>query len=106
MLWGGNGIEGHLMCSGARNYQCWHSVGFDGREATRQIVRAITNELAQLEGFDTQFRALVESALREDSANEVEWQRLQADERKLMRERENLQSAILQAGAHALLSRG
>jgi hypothetical protein len=52
------------MCNGSREWRCWNSVGFDGALAARAVAAAVAKELYRLEGFDDQFRGLVEQALR------------------------------------------
>lgn len=49
-VWGGNGVAGHLMCGGAREWQCWNSIGFDGPRAARLIARELAAAIAAVDG--------------------------------------------------------
>lgn len=57
-------MTGNLMCSHARQWGCWNSIGFNGRLAATQLLEAITKELYQLDAFDNQFASLVEQRIR------------------------------------------
>jgi hypothetical protein len=63
-VWGGNGVAENLMCAGSREWKCWNSVGFSGAAAAEGVAKTLRAELERLEGFDDQFRALVEEAGR------------------------------------------
>ncbi len=104
MVWGGNGITGNLMCNGARNYRCWNAIGFSGALAAEKITAFIKNELEGLDGAFEQFAELVEEAVSDKSQNQGERQSLEADERKLQTEQENVLQAICQSGPHPLLN--
>lgn len=52
---GGNGIKGHLMCSGAFNYLCWNVISVDAETARRRIVPMIHDAISNLEDFDQVF---------------------------------------------------
>lgn len=67
-VWGGNGMAGNLMCNGARQWRCWDSIGFSGAAASAAVAAAVESELAGLEGFEGQFRELLERAGREGDA--------------------------------------
>lgn len=69
-VWGGNGVGENLMCSGAREWRCWNSVGFRGADAGAAVAKALREELERLAGFDDQFRRLVEEAGRRDGAGD------------------------------------
>ncbi len=62
-VFGGHGQRDHLMCEGAREYQCWNGISFDGRVAAQRISEAALAELRQLANFDSVFL----SALNEES---------------------------------------
>lgn len=99
-VWGGNGINENLMCSGARQWRCWNSIGFSGSLATERIIQAITSELAGLEGFAEQFRGLVEQARREGGTTPTQALHvLSKNEQELARRKENLIAAITDFGA-------
>ena len=103
-VWGANGITKNLMCSNAREWRCWNSVGFNGELAARKIVEAITSELHKCDGFDQQFAELVKASHQQRCGGSPErWRRLQRDEEALAREKANLTAAILKFGARQIL---
>jgi hypothetical protein len=98
-VWGGNGIGGNLMCNGSRQWACWNSFGFSGSLAAQKVVEAITAELAALDGFDDQFREILEAASRASNADPARlWAELDRDEKEVMRKQENLLAAITDFG--------
>jgi hypothetical protein len=98
-VWGGNGMNENLMCSGPREWRCWNSIGFNGALAAGKVVEAVTAELYRLDGFDEQFRELVLQAGREGSAGLVQrWQKLKRGEEELAHQRENLLAGIAAYG--------
>lgn len=103
LVWGGNGIQDHLMCNGSRDYQCWASRGVSGTIAAERVLEAIINELAQLEGFNDQFAEIVRQAQAEWEHDRSGWQDLQAAETKLQQDRDRLKHSILQTGPHEFL---
>ncbi|MCE9556545.1 MAG: recombinase family protein [Planctomycetes bacterium] len=96
-VWGGNGLTENLMCSGSREWKCWNSIGICGERAATAVASALRSELDQLEGFDAQFRSLVEEAGRQSGGSER-----QADlERRtvsLRTQKTNLGNAIAEYG--------
>ncbi len=102
--WGGNGITGHLMCSGSHSYSCWNSIHIDGAIVVERVNTVITQTLFDLEGFDTQFRNLVETAAQsiEGSFGEQMTQ-LIAEEKELARESSNVVAAIKAVGISPML---
>lgn len=103
-VWGGNGVTENLMCSGAREWRCWNSVGFDGPLSATLIVQTITAELYRLDGFQDQFTDLVEAAAREGSGRSDDaWQRLLRNEETLAREKRNVAQTVREYGARPLL---
>jgi hypothetical protein len=104
-LWGGNGSAETLICKGSHNWLCWNSVTFRGPDATRAVVDALTAELDRLEGFDEQFRALVEQARHQagsDLARRLD--EIAAREAELARQKANFLAAIAQAGPQPMLA--
>lgn len=98
-VWGGNGMTENLMCCGAREWRCWNAFGFNGALVAQRLVEVITAELYQLDGFDNQFRALVERAKQEGSGELAQrWDKLKRDEETLAREKENILAAIAEYG--------
>jgi hypothetical protein len=105
MVWGGNGVTENLMCSGAREWRCWNSVGFDGPDAVAAVTGEIMSGLGRLDGFDGQWRELVEAAARERGAGPAEaLARLARDEEALAREKRNVADAVAKCGAFGLLA--
>lgn len=51
--YGGNGRDGHLMCSGAREYRCWVGTTFHGPLAAERIAAAVFAEVQSLPEFDS-----------------------------------------------------
>jgi hypothetical protein len=93
----------NLMCSGARAWQCWNSVGFNGPLAVTRLVETITAELYRLDGFDQQFRELVQEASQQGDAGPAErWAKLASREEALAREKENVLAAIAEYGPKPL----
>jgi hypothetical protein len=104
-VWGANGITEHLMCNNARQWHCWHSIGFPGQMLCEKLVAAIALELSQLDEFDAQFAALVasgggaaETRLATDRAQ------LRHDEAELAAEKKRLLAAIKQVGERPMLA--
>src|SRR5438046_1510314 len=88
-----------LMCNGSRRWACWNSIGFSGALAAQRVVEAITTELAALDGFDDQFREILETASRASDADPARvWAELDRNEKEVMRKQENLLAAIADFG--------
>jgi hypothetical protein len=103
-VWGGNGMTENLMCSGAREWRCWNSIGFNGALAAQRVSAAITQELIQLQGFDAQFRALVQQAHQEGSGDlRQRWEQLAREEADRTQHEKNLQDAIAACGPKPIL---
>ena len=103
-VWGGNGMPGHLMCSGAREWHCWNSIGFDGKLAAEQIVTALTGWLEELPGFEDQFAQLVQAAQEDMTGGLTErWSKLKLEEDDLAREKQNVMDSIVSFGARPML---
>jgi hypothetical protein len=64
--WGAHGRKDALTCSGSKENICWNSVAIPGTLTVERIVREITGTLDQLDGFDAQYRYLVERAARDE----------------------------------------
>ena len=104
-VWGGNGLKDDLMCSGARHYDCWNSITFNGPVAVKKLVAVITDELCKLEGFGAQFSELVLAAKNGQANDSTERRRqLAAEERSLQETRENLVAAIGQFGPRPMFA--
>ncbi len=102
--WGGNGMKGHLMCSGSHKYHCWNSIHIDGALVTDRVRSAITEMLYQQDGFDDQFRAIVEVAQHGAQGNGgVQLKQLVAEEVQLGREKDNLLAAIKALGTKQMI---
>jgi site-specific DNA recombinase len=97
--WGGNGDKGHLMCSGSHSYSCWNSIHIDGKIVVEHVKSTITQTLFDLDGFDTQFRELVETAAQSiDGSVGQQLTQLAADEQLLERESNHVLAAIKAVG--------
>jgi hypothetical protein len=98
-VWGGNGMTGNLMCNNAREWQCWNSVGYNGALAVERLTELIMRELHQLDGFDAQYRELVEHAGSSDHSEIArQWERLKRDEADLAKRRVHFVEAIAKFG--------
>ena len=87
------------MCAIAREWQCWHSIGFDGAELSDKLASAICNNLSRLDEIDEQFASLVRAAHEEDGFRDVDgWRQLERDEALCAKEVANVQSTMSQAG--------
>ncbi len=104
MVWGGNGIQKNLMCNGARQYQCWNSIGFNGPLLAQKLLTAITAELWSLDGFNAQLAELVQLATEHQADDRTAWQQLERAEAALEQEKANVRAAIRQSGPHGMLS--
>jgi hypothetical protein len=97
-VWGGNGVSGNLMCSGAREWRCWCSVGFSGALAADRVMSLIDQRLHELEGFADQFRELVRAAQAGGADLTQRWERLRRDEESLARRERNVKAALAEYG--------
>jgi hypothetical protein len=103
-LWGGNGQIEFLMCGGSKSWRCWNSMSFDGALAAEKVADAIGSELCRLEGFDSQFRDLVEWANRAGGAGlDRALAELDKAERDQAREEANLGQALAAYGPRPFL---
>jgi site-specific DNA recombinase len=98
-VWGGNGVAANLMCNGSRSWQCWNSIGFNGALAAHMLAEAISDELGRLEGFDVQFRAMVDAAHQgSDQASACRIVELRQRAEHLTRQRSNLMASLREYG--------
>jgi site-specific DNA recombinase len=103
-VWGGNGITGNLMCSGSREWHCWNSVGYNGALAVRKVRDAITAELYRLQGFDDQFRELVQRASQGTTGDSARrWEQLQKEQAALAYKKLNVSDSIAEYGPIPLI---
>lgn len=98
-VWGGNGVSGNLMCSGAREWRCWCSVGFNGALAVERVMSVIDTKLHELEGFEEQFRELVRCANGKGVDLTQRAERLRRDAESLARREDNVRKAVKEFGA-------
>jgi hypothetical protein len=103
LVWGANGQKQNLMCGGPRSRRCWNSLGFNGARLSRKLVAAITDELYRLDGFDGQFRELVEKGSEALDRRRIE---LIQREDSMARARENLLNTIKACGPSPLVQEG
>jgi len=98
-VFGGHGQTDHLMCDGARNYQCWNGVTVDGPLAARKISEAVFSEIAKLENFDAAMLDYInEEARKKDGTREERLRQLDGRLAKNVRERGNLVKFIREGG--------
>jgi len=99
LYWGANGLAHNLSCCGSREWRCWNAVGINGALATEKVIAAVCQELNQLDGFNEQFRRMIESACDDVvHSSDSDWDRLKNDEQKLATQKSNLMAAIAQYG--------
>jgi len=102
-VWGGNGVTANLMCSNARHWRCWNSIGYDGELAVKRVTDVIRGELLRLPGFDDQYRELIERVgANENSDVSRRWDRLKSDEVELAKTRERFVDAIEKFGVQQM----
>jgi uncharacterized protein YqeY len=98
-VWGANGVVTNLQCSGAREWRCWNSIGFDGALLAKKVVQEIVAELYRLDGFDAQFRNMVAQAGKDAGGDLAQrWDRLRQDEHKLAEQKQKVKDAIVAFG--------
>jgi site-specific DNA recombinase len=101
-VWGGNGHNDRLMCTGARQGCCWYSISFDGARVTDAVATALTEEFARLDDFEAQFRELVGAANQQGDADRARaWEQLARDEEEGAKRQQNLMDAIARYGARS-----
>jgi site-specific DNA recombinase len=92
------------MCSGAREWWCWNSIGFPGDLAARRITEAITTRLDQLDDFSDQFAEILSRASQDVSGGLSErWAKVLHAEKQLLTEKDNLMAAITAYGPRPML---
>ena len=106
LVFGGHGQKHHLMCDGARQYQCWNGATVDGRLAAHKIAEAILSEYEMLPEFDQSFLSLInEEADRADETRQSEAKKVQMEIRKCEHEIENYISFIAEGQSSAVRKR-
>lgn len=94
-VFGGHGQTDHLMCEGARSYECWNGVSVDGPLATEKLTAAVLAEIERLDDFDETFLRLVADECRKANlANDQQLGQIEKDLRRIDRELENVVSFI------------
>lgn len=102
--WGGNGDIGHLMCSGSHKYRCWNSIHIDGALVVERVRTAITDVLYQLDGFDDQFRQIVDTAHHDlTKTSDAPLKQVEIEEDQLAREKANLLASIKMFGPKQMI---
>jgi site-specific DNA recombinase len=103
-VWGGNGISENLMCSGAREWRCWNSIGFNGPLAARKLADFVFNSLQQLQGVNDQFAELVHRAQRVGKEGlPAKWEAWRRRKAKHEIAKRNVQDALREFGARPLI---
>ena len=59
-VYGGHGQRDRLVCSGAKNYQCWNGVTVDGPLARERLSTSIHQALRQIPSFDSDLMRALE----------------------------------------------
>ena len=99
LVWGGNGTKENLQCKGSRRWECWNSVGFNGRRFASHVVNAINEMLSELPGMKRQYRSIVEDVAQQpDTRLLMDLNQLSADEKQLAKEFKNFHNALLEYG--------
>ena len=100
-VYGGHGQTDHLMCSGAREHQCWNGITVDGPLAARQISEAVFREIEALEDFDGAFLRLVEEQARQaNTEREAGLRELAAETARNERQLANV-AQFIREGSHS-----
>jgi hypothetical protein len=103
--WGGNGKKDALMCSGSKNGLCWNSVAIPGTLTVERIVHEISTAVYKLDGFDAQFRAIVEQVASGDGSDlDRRFEDLKHRESQVARERRNFLDAIREHGPRPMFN--
>jgi site-specific DNA recombinase len=97
-VWGANGQTDNLMCSGAREWKCWNSIGFDGPFAAEKIAEAIGQRLDRLQGLDDEFQRMVKAAQHGGLTLEEHWAKQRRDEETHVRHGKNISDAVAELG--------
>ena len=97
-LWGGNGLSYHLVCKGARERTCWNSVGFSGEVFAQRAVEVISNILANVNGFEAQFREIVANQEAHIMDDQPTLAALERERSEIARMKSNLLEAIADLG--------
>ena len=102
-VWGGNGLRENLMCKGSREGLCWNSVGYSGALASERLLQIISSEFYQSNGFDEQYREIVQRA-RLDVGGGLTDRRnqLRRDAESLAKRRDNVKAVIAAMGLQSL----
>lgn len=100
-VYGGHGREAHLMCQGARSYECWNGITCGEVDVRNRICESLFSQLEQLYDFNGDFleRILEQDALLHERENES-MSEAQRELDRLDREINNLISFIRQ-GRHS-----
>jgi hypothetical protein len=94
-VYGGHGKKKHLMCNGARAYECWNGVTFDAEVAARNISGAAFDFISTLPDFDSAaLSAVREEANKLQQDQQQDLVRVQRDLNNLSREEQRLVAAI------------
>jgi hypothetical protein len=100
MYWGGHGQKEALMCSGARDYQCWNGDTINGPLAAIKMTEAILKALQELPDFDTRLIEEVAEVARERfSGRDRSLRRLQNEMETVENELQNVADAIARTRA-------
>lgn len=100
-VYGGHGREAHLMCQGARSYECWNGITCGEVDVRNRICDSLFSQLEQLYDFDGDFlqRIREQDAILHERQNES-MSESQRELDRLEREISNLVSFVRQ-GRHS-----
>lgn len=94
-VFGGHGQKDHLMCEGARGYQCWNGITVDGPLAVKNISTSVFSEIQLLENFDPTFLEMVnEDARRLDAGRETRLKEINRELHAVQQEIENVMKFV------------
>ncbi len=63
LVYGGHGLNDHLVCQGSRDYLCWNTVGVNGPLAAHKLTAAIMTGIEQIPDFEPTLREMLQQEL-------------------------------------------
>jgi hypothetical protein len=98
-VWGGNGQTNHLQCSGSRSYECWNSVGFEGRLLGEKMAASLVELIAKLPDLQLQIDELLKCCEDEvDDSPAKQLETLQKEIAALESAESNLADSLAELG--------
>ena len=100
-VFGGHGQTDHMMCSGARGYQCWNGVSLDAVVAANKLATAVFEWMQSISEFDPLLIADLHSEFEQLLANRSSGRaQLEREMARIEREIANSLAAV-RAGMHS-----